>query len=116
MKKATDLLLKILLLAMLIYGLASCQPDTAIELADRTVKQQYVQSDQVRTMRANAMAGIERRKRLRAEAMQIADSVNVLTWFILGTDHPEYSKLPFMGKEPPVRSNVNIFKFLDNEQ
>ena len=116
MKKATDTLLKILLLAMLVYGLVACQPDTAIELADRTAAQQYVQSEEIRAMRAKAMAGIQRRNKLRSEAMQIADSVNVLTWFILGTDHPNYSKLPFMGKEPPVRSNVNIFKFLDYVQ
>jgi hypothetical protein len=117
MKKYTDLFLKLLLFAMLLYGLASCQPDTAIELAERKAEQQYVQRKEIREMRSKAMAGIVRRNKLRREAMQVAASVDTLTWFFLGTDHPDYSRLPLMDKRPPVRrSNTDIFKFLQYGQ
>jgi hypothetical protein len=116
MKNTINTLLKLLLFAMLLYGLASCQPDTAIELAERKAEQQYERKE-IREMRSKAMAGIARRNKLRREAMQVAASVDTLTWFILGTDHPDYSRLPLMDKRPPVkRSNADIFKFLQYGQ
>jgi hypothetical protein len=117
MKNTINTLLKLLLFAMLLYGLASCQPDTAIELAERKAEQQHKQSREIREMRSKAMAGIARCNKLRREAMQVAASVDTLTWFFLGTDHPDYSRLPLMDKRPPVkRSNTDIFKFLQYEQ
>jgi hypothetical protein len=117
MKNTINTLLKLLLFAMLLYGLASCQPDTAIELAERKAEQQHKQSREIREMRSKAMAGIARRNNLRREAMQVAASVDTLTWFFLGTDHPDYSRLPLMDKRPPVkRSNTDIFKFLQYGQ
>ena len=110
-------ILKAILAAMLIYGLFACQPDTAIELAERKAEQQYVQRKEIREMRSKAMAGIARRNKLRREAMQVAASVDTLTWFFLGTDHPDYNRLPLMDKRPPVkRSNTDIFKFLQYGQ
>lgn len=117
MKNTINTLLKLLLFAMLLYGLISCQPDTTYELTERKAEQQYIQGKEIREMRSKAMAGIARRNKLRREAMQVAASVDTLTWFFLGTDHPDYSRLPLMDKRPPVkRSNTDIFKFLQYGQ
>jgi hypothetical protein len=117
MSSVIRVILKVVLAAMMIYGLFACQPDTTYELAERKAEQQYVQSKEIREMRAKAMEGFVRRCNLRREAMQVAASVDTLTWFFLGTDHPDYSRLPLMDKRPPVkRSNTDIFKFLQYGQ
>jgi hypothetical protein len=102
MKNTINTLLKILLLAMLVYGLFACQPDTTYELTERKAEQQYVQSKEIREMRSKAMQGLVRRSNLRREAMQVAASVDTLTWFFLGTDHPDYSRMFLAGKQAPT--------------
>ena len=79
MKNKTNLLLKLLLLAMLIYGLFACQPD--IETISR---KQSDQLSEVRAMRPKAMAGMERRRLLRAAALEQGERTDSLSRFFLG--------------------------------
>lgn len=80
--KRTNLLLKILLLAMLVYGLFACQSDI-----ETVVRRQDDQLSEVRAMRAAAMAGMERRRRLRAEALEQGMRTDSLARFFLGTHY-----------------------------
>jgi type II secretory pathway component PulJ len=82
MKNKTNLLLKLLLMAMLVYGLFACQPD--IETISR---RQGNQLSEVRAMRTAAMAGMERRRQLRAAALEQGERTDSLSRFFLGTHY-----------------------------
>ena len=84
MKNTINILLKILLLAMLVYGLFACQPDI-----ETIARKQSDQLSEVRAMRAAAMAGVERRQRLRAEALEQGERVDSLSKFFLGTHYQQ---------------------------
>jgi len=84
MKKYIEILLKILLFAMLVYGLFACQPD--IETISR---RQDKQLSEVRAMRSKAMAGIARRRLLRAAALEQGERTDSLSRFFLGTHYQQ---------------------------
>ncbi len=82
MKNIINTLLKILLLAMLIYGLFACQPDI-----ETITRRQTNQLSEVRAMRSKAMAGMERRRLLRAAALEQGERTDSLSRFFLGTHY-----------------------------
>ncbi len=79
MKNTINTLLKILLLAMLVYGLFACQPDI-----ETIARRQDKQLSEVRVMRHKAMAGVERRRQLRAAALEQGERTDSLSRFFLG--------------------------------
>ena len=69
-------------MAMLIYGLFACQPDI-----ETIARRQSNQLSEVRAMRHKAMAGVERRRQLRAAALEQGERTDSLSRFFLGTHY-----------------------------